>query len=125
MLARFQLWMCLAMWALLSLVVVVAGENATRSGLKVRAATVSILHVSDTHSLHRATGNLPDADIFIHSGDVAKVGNDAELGDFNDWLGSIKHKYQHMFVIAGTSAKSPQKHSKAIRGLDFSNNLRF
>lgn len=36
----------------------------------------------------------PAADIFIHSGDVAKVGNDAELGDFNDWLGQIKDKYQ-------------------------------
>lgn len=40
-------------------------------------------------------------DIFIHSGDVAKVGSESELGDFNDWLASIKHKYQHMLVIAG------------------------
>lgn len=35
-----------------------------RTGLKVRAgpAVVRILHVSDTHSLHRSTGKLPDAD---------------------------------------------------------------
>ncbi|CAK9110320.1 Metallophosphoesterase domain-containing protein 1 (Adult brain protein 239) (239AB) [Durusdinium trenchii] len=73
------------------------------TGLKVRRTqqVVTILHVSDTHSLHRSTGDLPAADIFIHSGDVAKVGNDAELGDFNDWLGQIKDKYQHMFIIAG------------------------
>ena len=32
---------------------------------------------------------------------MAKVGSESELGDFNDWLGSIKHKYQHMLVIAG------------------------
>ena len=32
-------------------------------GLKVRSMSrpVSILHISDTHSLHRSTGNLPDA----------------------------------------------------------------
>ena len=35
-----------------------------RTGLKVRAgpAVVRILHVSDTHSLHRSTGKLPEAD---------------------------------------------------------------
>ncbi|CAJ1439994.1 unnamed protein product [Effrenium voratum] len=80
----------------------VSKGSKERSGLKVRLLdTVTILHVSDTHSLHRSTGDLPSADIFIHSGDVAKVGSDGELGDFNDWLGTIKHKYQHMFVIAG------------------------
>lgn len=126
-----------------------ANGTVMSEGLKVRSMSrpVSILHISDTHSLHRSTGNLPDAatcpnknplisyvprsfqnkhptsrccfqwsgviierpfrrswrcqDIFIHSGDVAKVGSESELGDFNDWLGSIKHKYQHMLVIAG------------------------
>eukprot|EP00439_Symbiodinium_sp_Y106_P052333 s2443_g7.t1 len=33
-----------------------------------------------------AEGDLPSADILIHSGDVARVGSDAELGDFNDCL---------------------------------------
>lgn len=45
-------------------------------------------------------------DIFIHSGDVAKVGSDSELGDFNHWLGTIKHKYQHMLIIAGSLVKA-------------------
>jgi hypothetical protein len=33
---------------------------------------------------------------------VAKVGSDSELGDFNHWLGTIKHKYQHMLIISGS-----------------------
>ena len=49
-------------------------------------------------------------DIFIHSGDVAKVGSESELGDFNDWLGTIKHKYQHMLVIAGILARENHFH---------------
>ncbi|CAE6968419.1 Aurkb, partial [Symbiodinium sp. KB8] len=45
--------------------------------------------------------DLPSADILIHSGDVARVGSDAELGDFNDWLGGLKDKYKHILVIPG------------------------
>lgn len=84
-----------------------ATATALNQGLKVRSMSssmsrpVTILHISDTHSMHRSTGNLPDADIFIHSGYVAKVGSDSELGDFNHWLGTIKHKYQHMLIISG------------------------
>eukprot|EP00435_Cladocopium_sp_Y103_P038024 s836_g10.t1 len=79
-----------------------SAANATR-GLKVRREedTVTILHVSDTHSLHYSLGDLPSADIFIHSGDVSTVGSDGEVGDFNNWLGSLKGKYREMFVISG------------------------
>ena len=51
-----------------------ATDNATdatatvlNQGLKVRSMSssmsrpVTILHISDTHSMHRSTGNLPDA----------------------------------------------------------------
>ncbi|CAJ1349243.1 unnamed protein product [Effrenium voratum] len=70
--------------------------------LKVkRMGTVTILHVSDTHSLHYQAGDLPSADIFIHSGDVAQSGTDGEFGDFNYWLSTIKWKFKHMFVISG------------------------
>ena len=51
---------------ILCLLALAAAENATR-GLKVRSG-VTILHVSDTHSLHHAIRDLPSADIFIHSG---------------------------------------------------------
>jgi len=78
-----------------------SAANATR-GLKVRREdTVTILHVSDTHSLHYSLGDLPSADIFIHSGDVSTVGSDGEVGDFNNWLGSLKGKYREMLVISG------------------------
>jgi len=74
-------------------------------GLKVRRQSlpevVTILHISDTHSLHRGAIDMPDADILIHSGDVAKVGSDSELGDFNDWLGGLDGKYRHKLVISG------------------------
>jgi 3',5'-cyclic AMP phosphodiesterase CpdA len=45
--------------------------------------------------------DLPSADILIHSGDVAKVGSESELGDFNQWLWSIQHKFRHILVISG------------------------
>jgi len=77
-----------------------AKSKASGAGLKVRRG-ISILHISDTHSMHRNTGDLPSADILIHSGDVARVGSDAELGDFNDWLGGLKDKYKHILVIPG------------------------
>lgn len=40
-----------------------ANGTVMSEGLKVRSMSrpVSILHISDTHSLHRSTGNLPDA----------------------------------------------------------------
>ena len=44
-----------------------ATATVLNQGLKVRSMSssmsrpVTILHISDTHSLHRSTGNLPDA----------------------------------------------------------------
>ena len=40
-----------------------ANGTVLNEGLKVRSMSrpVTILHISDTHSLHRSTGNLPDA----------------------------------------------------------------
>lgn len=81
-------------------------NETTRSGLKLKrlvttGGPVTILHVSDTHSLHWSVGDLPSADIFIHSGDVSTIGSDGEVGDFNNWLGSLKGKYREMFVISG------------------------
>lgn len=33
-----------------------------------------ILHLSDTHGCHRLLGNLPEADVVVHSGDFCMVG---------------------------------------------------
>ena len=84
-------------------------QVAPGPGLKVRRQglpeefpqVVTILHISDTHSLHRSGFEMPDADILIHSGDVARVGSDGELGDFNHWLSTLKGKYKHKLIISG------------------------
>ena len=65
-------------------------------------ATVTMLHLSDTHNLHGLlTENLPSADVLIHTGDWTENGTDEEHNDFNKWLGTIKEKYKHIIVISG------------------------
>jgi len=55
--------------------------------------------ISDTHSNHRGIPHVPDGDVLIHAGDFAIYADDAEISDFNDWLGTLPHK--HKVVIAG------------------------
>lgn len=49
----------------------------------------------------RRPKDLPSADIFIHSGDVAKVGSDGELGDFNEWHLGVKNSPQDLTCRSG------------------------
>eukprot|EP00931_Biecheleriopsis_adriatica_P023868 TRINITY_DN1498_c0_g1_i5.p1 TRINITY_DN1498_c0_g1~~TRINITY_DN1498_c0_g1_i5.p1 ORF type:complete len:446 (-),score=77.87 TRINITY_DN1498_c0_g1_i5:147-1484(-) len=67
------------------------------------SGSVRILHISDTHSMHRTIKNsqLPPADVLIHTGDVTENGRDDQYGDFNDWLGRIKGSYKFIFIIPG------------------------
>ncbi len=58
-----------------------------------------LLHLSDTHNLHRQLTNLPTADIIIHSGDLSMAGTDNEVIDFIEWLGTLD--YQYKIFIAG------------------------
>lgn len=58
-----------------------------------------ILHLSDTHNLHRQLKNLPDADIIIHSGDCSMEGTVNEIVDFVEWFGALD--YQFKIFIAG------------------------
>lgn len=65
---------------------------------------VRIFHISDTHNLHRdleARFGMPSADILLFTGDFTNKGTDAEIEDFDDWLGTLKGKYRHIFVITG------------------------
>eukprot|EP00928_Gymnodinium_smaydae_P025820 TRINITY_DN2045_c0_g4_i1.p1 TRINITY_DN2045_c0_g4~~TRINITY_DN2045_c0_g4_i1.p1 ORF type:complete len:533 (-),score=33.42 TRINITY_DN2045_c0_g4_i1:105-1703(-) len=76
----------------------------TRSGAYEPEEVVRILHVSDTHSLHWEIERfhpMPAADILIHTGDMSNYGNVREMASFNDWLGRVKHRYPHIFVITG------------------------
>lgn len=45
--------------------------------------------------------DLPDGDLLIHCGDFTNYGMESEIYKFNTWLGTIKHKYKHIIVIAG------------------------
>jgi len=67
------------------------------------SGSVRILHISDTHSMHRTIkkSQLPPADVLIHTGDVTENGRDDQYGDFNDWLGRIKGSYKFIFIIPG------------------------
>ena len=58
-----------------------------------------ILHLSDTHNLHRDLKDLPKADMIIHSGDISFSGEGKEVMDFIDWFTNLDYKYK--IFIAG------------------------
>ena len=60
---------------------------------------MNILHLSDTHNLHRQLSNMPAADIIVHSGDISFAGTGEEVLDFIEWLGDLDYKYK--IFIAG------------------------
>jgi len=66
---------------------------------------VRIVHFSDTHNLHRSIERdfgLPEADVMLHTGDFSDYGSDAEIADFDAWLGEVCQKrYAHIIVIPG------------------------
>lgn len=57
---------------------------------------VRVVCISDTHCLQAP---VPDGDLLIHAGDLARTGTPAELQAQIDWLASLPH--QHKVVIAG------------------------
>jgi len=65
---------------------------------------VSILHLSDTHNIHGSieqSFGLPKADILLHTGDVSNFGTDKEMADFDEWIGQIKDRFKHLYLISG------------------------
>lgn len=59
----------------------------------------SLLHISDTHGLHRKLTNLPDADLIVHSGDFTMGGSENEVIDFMEWFCDLPYPYK--IFIAG------------------------
>jgi Icc-related predicted phosphoesterase len=59
---------------------------------------MKIVCISDTHGGHDRM-LIPDGDILLHAGDMSKRGREAEIRDFNAWLGTLPHR--HKVVIAG------------------------
>nr|MBD5376315.1 serine/threonine protein phosphatase [Bacteroides sp.] len=60
---------------------------------------MKILHLSDTHGCHRRLGDLPEADVVVHSGDFTMNGSEAEAIDFMNWLCDLP--YAHKIFICG------------------------
>ena len=76
-------------------------EEYAAGSTEAGSAQLRLLHLSDTHGMHRTVGKLPDADILIHTGDFTNHGLAGEIKDFDDWLGSCRGQFRHMFVILG------------------------
>jgi len=74
-----------------------------------------ILHLSDTHSLHRELPVLPAADVIIHSGVLSMAGTPEEVMDFIEWFGKLDYKYKifiagnHDFCLDGKAKERIQK----------------
>lgn len=68
--------------------------------MKESRKIVRFVCVSDTHRHHRDL-ELPEGDVLIHAGDFTQHGNVEEVIEFNSWLGEIKSRFKHIFVIAG------------------------
>ena len=60
---------------------------------------LKILHLSDTHGVHRHLRELPEADILVHSGDFTMSGSEAETLDFLEWVCDLP--YRHKVLVAG------------------------
>lgn len=61
--------------------------------------SIKILHLSDTHGQHSQLTALPEADVIIHSGDVAYAGSEAEIMDFMEWFLALPYRYR--IFVAG------------------------
>lgn len=60
---------------------------------------LKILHISDTHGNHRDLGEMPNADVLVHSGDFTLNGTENEALDFIEWFCELP--YKHKIFIAG------------------------
>ena len=60
---------------------------------------MKILHISDTHGAHRRMGELPEAEVLVHSGDFTMTGSESEAIDFMNWFCDLPHK--HKIFICG------------------------
>lgn len=67
---------------------------------------MKILHITDTHQ--NFPKDLPEADVLVHTGDYSFLNKYAtegpqlkELKEFNEYLGSIKHKYGTILFTPG------------------------
>ena len=60
---------------------------------------MKILHISDTHNNHRDLGELPQADVLVHTGDFSNYGTEDEVLSALEWLMVLP--YKHIIFVAG------------------------
>ena len=66
---------------------------------------IKVVMISDTHGKHRELDNtLPDGDILIHAGDFSTHYNIEDAIDFNEWLGTLPHRYK---IVVNGNHDSP------------------
>ncbi len=75
---------------------------------------MKMLHLSDTHGCHRRLGELPAADVVVHSGDFTMSGSEAEAIDFLNWFCDLPHR--HKIFICGNHDEC--LYSANIDGMD-------
>jgi len=59
---------------------------------------VRIVAVADTHLFHHDLA-VPEGDVFVHAGDMCRIGDLAELRATADWINALPHR--HKVVVAG------------------------
>lgn len=79
----------------------------------------TIVCISDTHGSHRQL-NVPAGDILIHAGDFTRFGSLTDAEDFNEWLGTLPHKYK-IVVNGNHESNAPWKNrtSKILSNATF------
>ena len=55
---------------------------------------MKILHISDTHGRHMELGELPKADVLVHTGDLSNWGSEDEVLTAVEWLMGLPYKYK-------------------------------
>ena len=65
---------------------------------------MKILHLSDTHGLHRQIKDLPAADVIVHSGDISHNGTEEEVLDFLNWFIELPYSQRFSSQVITISA---------------------
>lgn len=60
---------------------------------------MTILHISDTHCHHCELGDMPKADVLVHTGDFSNYGSEEEVLPALEWLMALP--YKHIIFVAG------------------------
>lgn len=75
---------------------------------------MKIVCISDTHEHHERIA-VPEGDVLVHAGDFTWTGSEGSIKEFNEWLGTLPHKYK--IIIAGNHDWLFQREPERARAL--------